>query len=54
MKLKFEEIQMRTEIIALKLLARTHSRESEIASYIFGMTDKMIKDIEKLKSAKHT
>lgn len=43
------DIQIETEIQSLNMLARKYSKESEIASYVYGMTEKMIKDIDRQK-----
>lgn len=46
------ESLIQTEIIGLNMLAKKHSKESELASYVLGMTDKMMKDLEKRRIKK--
>lgn len=41
------EIMIQTELLSLNMLVRKHSKDSELASYLLGMTEKMIKDLEK-------
>ena len=41
---KFETM-IKTELQALNMLAKKHSNESELASYVFVMTGKMMNDI---------
>lgn len=45
---KFETM-IKTELQALNMLAKKHSKESALAGYVLGMTNKMIKDIEVIK-----
>ena len=44
------DIQIETEIQSLNMLARKHSKESEIASYVLGITTQMLNEVKELKN----
>ena len=49
---KIIDIQITTDLHSLQMLSRKHSKESQVASYVYGMTKAMLKDIEKIEKSK--
>ena len=52
-------IQITTDLHSLQMLSKKYSKESQVASYVYGMTKAMFKDLEnfekvKMKKAQHT
>lgn len=49
---KIIDIQITTDLHSLQMLSKKHSKESQVASYVYGMTKAMFKDLENFEKAK--
>lgn len=46
------DIQITTDLHSLQMLSRKYSKENQVASYVYGMTKAMLKDLENFEKAK--
>lgn len=49
---KMIDIDIMTELYSLRMLTKKYSKESELASYVYGSLNLLMKEIEKYEMAK--